>query len=105
MTHERPDTPPMPPPSLRFPAHAERELARHHITPEHVRQVAANAPALLHSEPDRAPDRRLMVGPDDGGRMLAVVLDHADVGGWVVVAGRPAERAEIVAYRRRREAR
>ncbi len=95
----------MPPLPLRFTGKAERDLAHRNISPDHVRQVAANRPALLHPDAGRAPDRRLMVGPDDGGRLLAIVLDRADDGGWHVLAGRPAERSEIVDYRRRREAR
>ena len=75
---------------LRLTEEVVDELRRRDIALSHVHEVVANGPVLA---------RRVLIGPDDGGRLLALSVEPAGPDRMRVTAGRPAERAEILAYR------
>ena len=97
MSHISPENRLMHLPALRFTEEVEEELARRRITLDHVREMAANGPVIL--------GRRVVIGPDDHGRIVTLAVEPTVGPSWRVKAGWPAERAEIVEYRRAAELR
>ena len=90
-------------PRLRFTFAAQDKLGRRNITPEQVLQAGRNRPALVPNPRGRVAESRLMIGPDDGGRILTVVVEPLSGGSWLVRTAWPARRAQIVVYRRLRK--
>lgn len=75
---------------LRFTDDVVDEMRRRDISIAHVHEVSANGPVL---------DRRVLIGPDDSGRILAISVEPAGEATLRVTDARPAERAEIVTFR------
>jgi hypothetical protein len=85
-----------------IPAPAAVKLWRRDISEDQVRQVAANGAVLTRNPRPRVPGGRWMIGVDDAGRILTIVVEPVPGGAWRVRSGWRAERAQIVLYRRRR---
>jgi hypothetical protein len=87
---------------LRFEDPVRDKLGRRDISLDHASQVVLNAPVVIANPRGRAPGSRFMIGPDDGGRILTLVIEPLSDETWNVRTGWPASRAQIVLYRRRR---
>ena len=88
------------------------ELAVHGVTVEQALQIPDNAPVMVRQPstyesddpgtPRRRPARIRLIGPDNGGRMLALVVEYPDP--WEfskIVTGWPADKEELALYRQR----
>lgn len=73
---------------LLFTDVASTKLGTRFISQEDCRQMLANGPLLAPNPHAGQPDRRLLVGPTNGGRMLTLVVEPTiEPTAWLVVTG------------------
>lgn len=81
---------------LRISSGGEEELAGHQLTPEDALEVWWNGPEFFR---DKVAGRDLMIGRNDGGSLLTIVIEPtAEYGAWDVVTGWRADTAERTAW-------
>lgn len=68
-------------------------LARHGVTARQVVTCWRNDPKFRRNKRGRAATHQ-MVGPDAGGRFVAVFVVEVEPGRWRAIAARPATEAE-----------
>ena len=79
----------------------QQELARHHITPDEVEQVAENEPTWARNKRNRA-GKWLMIGRTFGGRALTIVIALGEAGTSArAITGWDSTRGEHTRYLRR----
>jgi hypothetical protein len=81
----------------------ERELARHHLRPDIVIDVAETSPRFRRNRRRRAATH-MMIGPDRGGTIWALCIVQVDKRGgvWRAITGWLADDVETEWYKRNR---
>lgn len=85
--------------ALDFDEANDRELARHHVSANEIRQVFASRPVFIPNKRGRAA-QLVMIGATYGGRFLTVPIAATDrAGTWRPVTGWDSTASEIARYR------
>lgn len=77
---------------LRISAGAEDELAVHGLVSDDALEVSWNSPSFFR---DKVDGRYRMIGTNDGGAVLTVIIEPVDgAGTWAVVTGWQSSKGE-----------
>jgi uncharacterized DUF497 family protein len=79
---------------------AEEELARHSLTVDEVLEVRWDDPAFFR---DKEPERDLMIGRTEAGRLLTIVVEESHPSGvWDVITGWQSSKGERTVWKKAR---
>ena len=88
---------------LLFSDAATNKLGARAISREDCRQLLANGSVLAPNPHAGQPDRRLLIGSTNGGRVLTVVVEPTlDPADWLVVTGWESTERERKMFQRNR---